>query len=89
LSPTELSPVKPIEELNVEEKLKRFENFGKVSKEDDGKIIKDENEEVIQVKYSTYQKLINYAGGNKYIVYINIVLTISIIGETYLTWYIG
>jgi ABC-type multidrug transport system fused ATPase/permease subunit len=73
----------------LEEKLERFENFGKVSKKDDGKIIKDENEEVIQVKYSTYQKLIEYAGGNKFLVYINIALMITKIGETYLTWYIG
>jgi len=84
-----MSPVAPIEELTTEEKLKKFEDFGKVSKEDDGKIIKDENEEVIQVKYSTYQKLIEYAGGNKFLVFLNIALLITKVGETYLTWFIG
>jgi hypothetical protein len=33
-----------------EEKLKVFETLGRVSKQADGKIIKDENEEIIEVK---------------------------------------
>ena len=57
-SPTQLSPVAPIEVLTITEKLEKFETFGRVTKEDDGKIIKDENEEVISVERSTYTKLI-------------------------------
>ena len=48
----------PREVLTITEKLEKFETFGRVTKEDDGKIIKDENEEVISVERSTYTKLI-------------------------------
>jgi hypothetical protein len=34
-----------------------FETFGKTTKEDDGKIIKDENEEIVKVQFSTYKRL--------------------------------
>ena len=39
------------------EKLEIFETLGRVSKESDGKIIKDENEEVVRVELKSYLKL--------------------------------
>ena len=89
MSPKELSPIAPVEEISREEKLERFENFGRISKEDDGKIIKDENEEIIQVKPRTYKELIKYIGGSKYLVLMNLTCIVTKVAETYLTWYIG
>ena len=37
------------EVLSRDEKLKKFEGLGQVTKKDDGRIIKDENEEEVKV----------------------------------------
>ena len=50
------------------EKLAKFETLGKVSGDNDGRLIKDENEEVVRVKISTFWKLLNYGGGIKFII---------------------
>jgi ABC-type multidrug transport system fused ATPase/permease subunit len=49
--------------ISDEEKLKIFKTLGRVSNKDDGKIIKDENEEIIHVKLSDYKILLRAAGG--------------------------
>ena len=41
-------------DITTDQKLKYFETLGRVSKEDDGKIIKDENDEVITVEKKSY-----------------------------------
>jgi hypothetical protein len=41
--------------LSLEEKKELFETFGKKEKKDDGKIIQDENDEVIEVTLDTYK----------------------------------
>lgn len=43
--------------------VKEFELLGRISSECDGKIIKDENEEVIRVKISSYTQLVRICGG--------------------------
>jgi hypothetical protein len=40
-----------------------FDKLGKVTEKDDGKIIKDENEEIIKVNPQTYNSLLEYSGG--------------------------
>ena len=47
-------------ELTREEKLDLFQKLGRVSTEDDGRIIKDENEEVINVDLASYVKLVMF-----------------------------
>ena len=49
--------------MSQEQKLELFDNLGKVSAEDDGRIIKDENDEVIRVLMSSYVNLIKAGGG--------------------------
>lgn len=49
-----MSPVQQREVLSRDQKLERFETLGRVSEEDDGKIIQDENKEKIEVKQDTY-----------------------------------
>jgi len=44
------------------EKIKKFKTFGRISDDDDGKIIKDENEEIIEVDKDTFKKLFYYYG---------------------------
>jgi hypothetical protein len=44
-----------------------FEKLGRVSEKDDGKILKDENEEVIKVGSKNYLKLLKLGGGWWYI----------------------
>ena len=43
-------------------KLKKFKTFGRVSDDDDGRIIKDENEEIIEVDTDTCKKMFQYYG---------------------------
>ena len=88
-SPKQLSPVQPREVLTKEQKLEKFETFGKVSDEEDGKIIKDENEEKIEVKPDTYKKFMKYSGGKFPMIMLNVGLISSLLAETYLTMYIG
>lgn len=59
---------------SLEEKLKAFEKMGRVTSENDGKIIKDENEEVINVEMSSYFKLLKYSKGYGMLFLLNIVM---------------
>jgi hypothetical protein len=47
--------------------------------ENKGKIIEDENEEIITVEGVTYKKLIYYCGGIKYLVILNIIMISTIL----------
>lgn len=58
----------------VEEKVKIFEQLGRVTAANDGKIIKDENEEVINVEMSSYRLLLKFAKGHGYLVLLNLVM---------------
>ena len=53
---------------------KEFEELGRVSKDNDGKIIKDENEEKIKVRMESYFNLIKICGGWINLIGVNIVL---------------
>ena len=48
--------------MTKREKVAKFKTFGRVSDDDDGKIIKDENEEVIEVDTDTLGKATSYYG---------------------------
>ena len=61
-------------ELTDEEKLGLFETLGRVSDEDDGKIIKDENEEIIKVVFGTYREVLKAGGGCGPLVALNVML---------------
>jgi len=50
-----------------------FEKLGR-GEGDDGRIIKDENEEVIRVTGSTYLQLLQYCGGWPYLLLLNFVM---------------
>ena len=49
--------------MSRDQKLELFEKLGRVSAEDDGRIIKDENEEIIKVVFKSYLKLLKAGGG--------------------------
>ena len=51
------------DELTDQEKIEKFKTIGKVSKDSDGKIITDENEEKVEVTFKSYCQLIKYGGG--------------------------
>ena len=57
------SPYQKKEELTKDEKLEMFEKIGRVSKDNDGKIITNENEEEIVVTWKEYLKLLKFGGG--------------------------
>ena len=46
--------------MTKKERLKKFKTFGRVSDDDDGRIIKDENEEIIEVDTDTCKKMFHY-----------------------------
>jgi hypothetical protein len=45
---------KNLQELSYSEKIEKFEKLGRITKEDDGKIITEENDEKIIVTWSSY-----------------------------------
>ena len=49
--------------ISDEDKLEKFKTIGQVSKLDDGKIIKDENDEIVKVSLKSYINLVKYSGG--------------------------
>jgi hypothetical protein len=57
------SLIQKSEDISDSKKLQIFEGLGRVSDKDDGKIIKDENEEIIRVKMSDYMTLLKTSGG--------------------------
>jgi hypothetical protein len=52
--------------------LTAFEKLGNVTKENDGKILTNEDDEKADVTFSTYWKLIKYYGGLKFVIIYNI-----------------
>ena len=48
--------------LNDKEKVKVFKKLGRISKENDGKILEDEETEKLEVKAETYTRLRHYYG---------------------------
>ena len=54
-------PVYP-SKLSFSEKEDLFKAFGRKTKKDDGRIIKDENDEVIEVTWDTYRQIFSYYG---------------------------
>jgi len=63
-SSTDLN-ISTMNEGSSSEKLEAFEKFGKVSESYDGKIIANENQEVIKVTWREYLRLMSYHGGFK------------------------
>ena len=61
-----------------EEKIRAFDALGKGGVEE-GRIIKDENEEVIRVTGRTYLQLLEYCGGWFYLVLLNIVMLLFVL----------
>jgi ABC-type multidrug transport system fused ATPase/permease subunit len=51
-----------------------FDKLGRVNADNDGKIIKDENEEVIRVHMRSYIDLLNFGGGYCNLVFLNFVM---------------
>jgi len=49
--------------VSRKEKIELFKTMGRVSKDYDGKIIKDENEERIHVTMASYARFLRFAGG--------------------------
>ena len=76
-------------ELTYHEKLEKFEKLGKVTKEDDGKIISDENDEKIKITWKTYKKVLDYAGGWNRLIFLNITLIAKTYCETMLSYKLG
>ena len=70
-------------EITDQEKLEKFETIGRISKEQDGKIIKDENEEVVKVNLQSYLKLINYGGGWVGIIWLNLLSVLEVLLTVY------
>ena len=70
-------------EITDQEKLDKFETIGRISKEQDGKIIKDENEEVVKVTLQSYRKLVAYGGGWVGIVWLNLLSVLEVLLAVY------
>ena len=66
--------IQKIDDISEEKKLAIFETLGRVSEEDDGKIIKDENEEIINVKMADYMVLLRTSGGWSQLVFLQIIM---------------
>jgi len=49
--------------MTDEDKIEKFMTIGKVSKESDGKIVLNENDEKVLVTFKSYSQLISYCGG--------------------------
>ena len=60
-----------------------------MTKEEDGRIIKDENEEDVIVDSSTYFQLIKVCGGMEKFFMQSVTVILSLICDTILRWYIG
>ena len=58
--------------MTDEDKIEKFKSIGKVSKDSDGKIILDENDEKVVVTFKSYSQLVSYGGGWIGIIWANI-----------------
>ena len=56
------------QDLTKEEKHEKFKTLGKISNKNDGKCIRDNDDEDIKVGLDTYKKLIELFGGIKYMI---------------------
>jgi ABC-type proline/glycine betaine transport system ATPase subunit len=63
-----------VTDIPDQEKLRIFETLGRVTKEADGKIIKDENEEVIDVTMADYMVLLKTSGGWPQIIFLQLIM---------------
>ena len=75
--------------ISDQDKLATFETLGRISADNDGRIIKDENEEVIKVDASSFWKLLRYGGGIKFMVLINLFNLCLIITNIWTDYTIG
>ena len=50
-------------DLTDDDKIEKFKTFGKILDDHDGKIIKNENDEIIKVNFFSYSKLLQFANG--------------------------
>jgi hypothetical protein len=57
------------EDLTAEEKKEKFKGLGRTTKKNDGKIIRDDDDEDVKVEKEIYWKLIDLFGGFKYMIY--------------------
>lgn len=79
-----------MEEIESDEQLlEKFETIGKVSKENDGKIIADENDEKIKITFESFNKIIKYCGGWVGIIWINIFYALCPLIVVYNRYLIG
>ena len=85
----ESSEEEVVEELSPKEKLERFEKYSKNISKGEGKIIQDENEEIVDVTWEDYSKFVKYSGGMKHMVFIIVFCAIFYFSEMALVWYIG
>ena len=75
--------------LSRTEKIQVFEKLGRITKESDGKIISEENDEQIEVNWKSYVSLVKYSGGWNRLLLLNISLIAIVYCETLLAYKIG
>lgn len=61
-------PSYSVNDLTVKEKLELFDTLGKISDKNDGKIIRDDDNEDIKVGLETYKALLELFGGMTYLI---------------------
>lgn len=63
--------------------------MGKLKNKNDGKLIVDENDEIVEVEYSTYKKFFELMGGAKLFGAMVIATIFQLIFFVYQTYHIG
>lgn len=76
-------------QLTDEEILEKFKTIGRVSKDSDGKIIADENDEKVKVTFKSYSQLVNYGGGWTGIIWTNLFFILKVLIRVYNQYIIG
>ena len=64
-----MAPSYTYKDLSKEEKNKKFRTLGRITNKNDGKCIRDDDDEDIKVGIETYEKLFELFGGVKYIIF--------------------
>ena len=75
-----------LKSMTREEKLAKFETMGRQTEKDDGRIIKDENEEIINVDMGTYKNLMKRAGGWCLFFTLNIIMLFFTVSSILQIW---
>ena len=75
--------------LTLEEKSAVFKTFGRKENKDDGRIIKDENDEVIEVTFDTYKQVFRYYGHWSQFIAIFVIIAFVKYLETQYAYIIG